>query len=201
MIHPISLEMFTFCTQVKSGPHASVHEHTPNRLNDKKICQLVDTFQSCAHVPNDVILHVFSLHHWEVGNQSMDILEISALASIFPRVASCSACSIFTFAGLQDHFLSVVKAPGFSKLFRLGSRRSNLSVSPFLAKDVVALGFHMLCRLGNLRCDRLRLWCIVSFQWTTASYWLRFHRYMLIVHVSHACRHVLVVTSWNQRRT
>ena len=28
---------------------------------------------------NDVILHMFTFHHWEVGNQSMDLLEIFVL--------------------------------------------------------------------------------------------------------------------------
>ena len=154
---------FTLFTQVKDSPRATVHEHTPIRFLDWKnpTCYYLSQMWSmCAEWCDPSCLH---LHHKEVGNHSMDLLEVWALVSILPMVSPCCWCCMqhldvrgvskmnFTKSGLD--FLSVVNrqmASGFTKLGCLGRQRPRTNkLSPTLAHCACFLGVSTLLRLAH----------------------------------------------------
>ena len=167
MFHQNYLKCFTFCTQVKYGPHPVIHEHTPNFMIHWELSNSLISFPNVEHhVLDDMVLHVFSF----VAECLKFFCWISSTGwgwcqsysgsprccrRRFPRLRACGASNKnFTNSGL-DFFPAVTRhmAPGFSMLFHLCDLFRNLPLSLFMTKNVVAPCFPRLYYWGSRRCD------------------------------------------------
>ena len=208
-VHHDYLEFSTFFTQGKGGSHTIVHEHSPSPLIEWTSSALLICSQILSTCSGWCDPSCLYFHHWELGNQSIHLLEVSALVSILRGVSLCCGWRLQRLharaRGLQDEldelwplFSCGGESVGieFLKLCCLGSR-SKLKCLTVLGEICGCIGFIQAVLPGQ---SLLRPSCFIAsgasflIGGQKASYWLRLRRYLLIDHACSTFRHVFVET-------
>ena len=150
LINRNSLAFFTFFTQVKRRPTCNRSWTFASMTG--KFSNFLFYFVNFEHMFRMMWSFMSYLHHWVVENQSMDLLEVSALVSILPRVSPCCGCC-----------LQHLHACGVSKM---NLAKSGLHLC-CLVNRLMTSGFSKLCCLKIVFVATVSfhyLWSIVSFQ-------------------------------------